>query len=47
MRLLRNKLARHECILGHDLPEEYRNLIACASWICLDTASLDLADDAV
>lgn len=39
IRLLRNSVAHHECILRRDLAQEYRDIIEATTWICSDTAT--------
>ena len=39
IRLLRNSVAHHECILHRDLAQDYRNIIEATTWICTDTAA--------
>lgn len=39
IRLLRNSVAHHECILHRDLAQQYREIIEAATWICRDTAT--------
>ena len=39
IRLLRNSVAHHECILQRDLAQDYRDIIEATTWICTDTAT--------
>jgi hypothetical protein len=39
IRLLRNSVAHHECILNRDLAQDYRDIIEATTWICIDTAA--------
>jgi ribosomal protein L20 len=39
IRLLRNQIAHHECILHRDLAHDYNQIIEGTSWICPHTAS--------
>jgi hypothetical protein len=38
IRLLRNRVAHHECILSRNLENEYRDILEATAWICTDTA---------
>jgi hypothetical protein len=39
IRLLRNSVAHHECILHRNLAQDYRDIIEATTWICTDTAT--------
>ncbi len=39
IRLLRNSVAHHECILNRNLAQDYRDIIEATTWICTDTAT--------
>jgi hypothetical protein len=39
IRLLRNSVAHHECILQRNLAQDYRDIIEATTWICADTAT--------
>lgn len=35
LRILRNRVAHHESIIGRDLKEDYRNTVEAISWVCV------------